>query len=140
VERAGNSAGFALAPPPHNTFLQALIELGIPGFALFIGVIVSSLRYLRVPTYTKPENPNLFLDEPRTFARALAIGLIRLCISGFFLSELCATVFWMLVTLSCAVGIVCRMLSSVRGTAPSTGTATRERTAYSPGLNTRAKP
>lgn len=93
---------------PHNTFLEALIELGILGFALYIGVIISSLRYLHAPAVAGSENPALPPDEPRAFARALGIGLVGLCISGFFLSELYANVFWTLVTLSCAVGIVRR--------------------------------
>jgi putative inorganic carbon (HCO3(-)) transporter len=94
---------------PHNTFLQALIELGIPGFALFIAIILSSLRYLHVPSNRERENHTGPPDEPRAFARALGVGLIGLCVSGFFLSELFANVFWTFVTLSCAVGIVRRM-------------------------------
>jgi putative inorganic carbon (HCO3(-)) transporter len=114
---------------PHNTFLQALIELGVPGFALFIAVIFSSLRYLHVPADQGPENHTGPPDEPRAFARALGMGLIGLCISGFFLSELFANVFWTLVTLSCAVGIVRRMPPSARGVTPSAGTAARKRSA-----------
>jgi putative inorganic carbon (hco3(-)) transporter len=94
---------------PHNTFLQALIELGIPGFAIFIAIICITLRYLRVPTQETENATNPIVVESRAFARALGIGLIALCISGFFLSELFANVFWTLVTLSCAVGLVRRM-------------------------------
>jgi O-antigen ligase len=96
---------------PHNTFLQALMELGIPGFILFIATIVSSFRYLRIPTDVRDHDTRMVasLDEPRAFARALAIGLVGLCLSGFFLSELFANVFWTLITLSCAVGIVRRL-------------------------------
>jgi O-antigen ligase len=95
---------------PHNTFLQALIELGIPGFLLFTATIVSSLRYLRVPPDGDREKGMIATqDEPRAFARGLGIGLIGLCLSGFFLSELFANVFWTLVALSCAVGIVRRL-------------------------------
>jgi hypothetical protein len=101
---------------PHNTYLQALVELGVAGFALFIAVIISSLRYLYVPADTEPENHvGAAPDEPRAFARALAIGLIGLCISGIFLSELYAFVYWTFVSLSCAVGMVRRMPSDARG-------------------------
>lgn len=99
---------------PHNTFLQALIELGVPGFALFIAVIFSSLRYLRAPPNTG-QNPTPSPDEPRAFARALGVGLVGLCITGFFLSQLYANVFWTLITWSCAVGIVRRMPPGSRG-------------------------
>jgi O-antigen ligase len=104
----------------HNTFLQALIELGLPGFALFIAVILSSLRYLHAPIDMGPENTTLPRDEPRAFARALGIGLVGLCISGFFLSELYANVFWTLVTLSCAVGIIRRTPLGAHDISPPT--------------------
>lgn len=94
---------------PHNTFLEALIELGMLGFGLYMGVIISTLRWLHAPAVTGSERPMPAPDEPRAFARALGIGLVGVCISGFFLSELYANVFWTLVTLSCAVGIVRRM-------------------------------
>ena len=96
---------------PHNTFLEALIELGVVGFALFVSVIVSSLRYLCVPA---DRNRTSAPDEPRAFARALGTGLIGLCVSGFFLSELYASVIWTFVTLICTVGIVRRTTSGVR--------------------------
>ena len=112
---------------PHNTFLQALIELGFPGFALFVAVIFSSLRYLHVPADHRPESHTGPPDELRAFARALGIGLIGLCVSGFFLSQLFANVFWTFVTLSCAVGIVRRMPPDARGVTPSAGTAARTR-------------
>lgn len=110
---------------PHNTFLQALIELGVLGFALFIAVIVSSLRYLRVPADRGEQNQTGPPDEPRAFARALGIGLIGLCVSGFFLSELFANVFWTFVTLSCAVGLVRRMPPGARGVTPAARIAAR---------------
>jgi O-antigen ligase len=102
------AGGFYRAP--HNTFLQALMELGIPGFVLFIATIASSFRYLRVASDSeRDEGITSVQGEPRAFARALAIGLAGLCLSGFFLSELFANVFWTLITLSCAVGIARRL-------------------------------
>ncbi len=122
----GNFAGGRFRAP-HNTFLQALIELGVPGFFLFIAIIFSSLRYLHVPSDRGPENDTGPPDEPRAFARALGVGLIGLCVCGFFLSQLFANVFWTFVTLSCAVGIVRRMPRGARAIAPSAGTAVRKR-------------
>ncbi len=127
----------------HNTYLEALVELGVPGFALFIAVIISSLRYLYVPADTEPENhTGAAPDEPRAFARALAMGLIGLCISGIFLSELYAYVYWTFVSLSCAVGMVRRMPSGARGATPSAGPAVRRRPVQATGITIRpiAKP
>jgi O-antigen ligase len=114
---------------PHNTFLQALIELGVLGFALLVAVIVSCLRYLRVPADRGTEEQTGAPDEPRAFARALGTGLIGLCVSGFFLSELYASVIWTFVTLICAVGMVRRMPPGARGVTPSALPATRKRAA-----------
>ncbi len=128
---------------PHNTYLQALVELGVAGFVLFIAVIVSSLRYLYVPADTEPENHRVTApDEPRAFARALAVGLIGLCISGIFLSELYAFVYWTFVSLSCAVGIVRRMPSGARGAPRSGWPAVRRRPEHGTDLTVRptAKP
>jgi hypothetical protein len=97
---------------PHNTLLQALMELGIPGLVLFISTIVSSLRYIRLPhgrDNPQPEKSTSAVDEPRAFATGLAIGWVGLCLSGFFLSELYSNMIWTFVTLSCAVGIVRRL-------------------------------
>jgi O-antigen ligase len=108
---------------PHNTFLQVLMELGIPGFLLFISTIVTAFLYLRVPPGTNRDHGlEATIDEPRAFARALGIGLLGLCLSGFFLSELFANVFWTLITLSCAVGIVRRL--QVKNVAGATIAAT----------------
>jgi O-antigen ligase len=101
---------------PHNTFLQALIELGVLGLALFVAIIVSSLRYLRAPADRGSDKQGEAPDEPRAFARALGTGLIGLCVSGFFLSELYASVIWTFVALICAVGMVRRSSSGARTT------------------------
>jgi O-antigen ligase len=94
---------------PHNIMLEAVIEVGIPGLAVLIALIVSCLRYLHIRFEPRHEGEaSTIPDEPRAFARALGVGLIGLCVSGFFLSELYASVFWTLVTLSCAVGSVRR--------------------------------
>jgi len=105
-----------------------LVELGIPGFALFIATIFSSLRYLRAPADPGQESlEGAVADEPRAFARALGIGMCGLCISGFFLSELYSNVFWTFVTLSCAVGIVRRIPKGARSVTPYIAGAVGER-------------
>ena len=56
----------------HNTYLQILVETGILGLLLFIGVIFVSLfaLYRLKPPYLSPDDP----DYP--FSRAIIIGLI----------------------------------------------------------------
>jgi O-antigen ligase len=110
---------------PHNTLLQALMELGIPGFILFVSTIVSSLRYVRVrgvDISRRDELTPAIPDEARAFARALICGWLGLCASGFFLSELYSNVLWTMVALSCAVGMIRR-----RQTATPTDGMARDR-------------
>lgn len=88
---------------PHNIFLQALIELGIPGFALLVATIVSSLRELVRQAW--PEVPPADQDafERSAFARGLTASVIGLSVSGFFLSELYSQAFWATIGLGCLV-------------------------------------
>jgi hypothetical protein len=89
----------------HNTYLQCLIELGLPGLLLFLSVIVRSWVYLRT---TSAREVGTEVDasrlESRAFGRALGVSLAGLCVAGFFLSELYSTALWMVVALICAVG------------------------------------
>jgi O-antigen ligase len=110
---------------PHNTLLEVLIELGVPGLLLFISTIVSSLRYLRVPRHGDQNKATTAdPDEPRAFARGLAVGWVGLCLTGFFLTQLYSNVLWTFVALSCAVGIVRRHPMPTSVGVISTDTAT----------------
>lgn len=90
---------------PHNMFLQALVELGIEGLALFISILVAAM--LRAAK-TSRSAPATFTDRPAleriAFSRALFASLLGACVSGFFLSELYAQDLWMLVALASIVG------------------------------------
>lgn len=84
---------------PHNTFLQALIELGLPGFLIFVWLLViyfSQVKQLAAPAQGR-------WSEPAVFARALGVSQIGMCVSGFFLTELYANEFWLSVALLCAI-------------------------------------
>ena len=89
---------------PHNTFLQALIELGVEGLILFLFTLGWTFRILArasaTPVGSAADRPGL---ERSAFARALLIGLVGACVSGFFLSELYSQTIWIVVILSCVV-------------------------------------
>ncbi len=91
---------------PHNMFLQALIELGVPGLVLLIAAIVSGVRRLACESrsQTETEQPSPETTEKRAFARAMVASLLGLCVSGFFLSELYSEAFWTMIALTCLVG------------------------------------
>ena len=88
----------------HNMYLQALIELGFLGLALFLAAIVSGLRRLLRESFARPEPTDPEALERRLFARAMVASLTGLCISGFFLAELYSQAFWTLLILTCVVG------------------------------------
>lgn len=89
---------------PHNTLLQALIELGFPGLILAIATVVTSMRYLARESWAQESTEDSDALERRAFARAMLASLVGLCVSAFFLSELYSQVLWTVVILSCVVG------------------------------------
>lgn len=89
---------------PHNMYLQALIELGFLGFALFLALLISAFRRLKREAFDRTEPADQDALERRVFARALIASLSALCVSGFFLSELYSQAVWAVIILTCLVG------------------------------------
>ena len=89
---------------PHNMYLQALIELGFLGFALFLAAMVSAYTRLKREAFDRAEPADQDAVERRVFARTLIASLSGLCVSGFFLSELYSQAVWAVIILACLVG------------------------------------
>lgn len=89
---------------PHNMYLEALIDLGVAGLALFLATLVSSFRRLTREAFAQPEPVQQAGLERRVFARALIASLSGFCVSGFFLSEFYMQALWALIILTCLVG------------------------------------
>ncbi len=88
----------------HNMYLQALVELGFMGFALFVAAIVSGMRRLGREASAQPPPTDQEALEKRLFARAMLASFTGICISGFFLAELYSQIVWTLLILTCLVG------------------------------------
>lgn len=88
----------------HNMYLQALIELGIEGLALFVALLGSSFRRLTREAFARPDPTERDALEKRAFARVLIASLGGLCVSGFFLAELYMQALWIVIILTCLVG------------------------------------
>ena len=58
----------------HNSFLQIAVELGLPGFLVFVGMLFSAYRW------AKPR------DEADWFSKGIRLALICFCVGGMFLS------------------------------------------------------
>jgi len=77
----------------HNTYLHVLAELGIVGLALFLAIILVSLRSaLRAArTFCARGGPDMEL-----LSRAVFIGLIGILVADFFISEQFSKLLWLL--------------------------------------------
>jgi O-antigen ligase len=96
----------------HNTFLGALAELGIPGFILFVGMLVSTGRHLRKMSRRANRQGAVFL---RRFSNALLIGLVCWAVAANFLSAETSRPIWILIGFALALP---KLLDAARATAP----------------------
>ena len=91
----------------HNTFVQIGAELGVPGFLLFIGLIVSlfaALRRLtRRPTHTGPAGKDL-----SRLAQTLMAALVGFVVGSFFLSLAYDDMLYTLAALAAGLAKVAR--------------------------------
>ena len=96
---------------PHNSYIEALVELGFLGLFLFLRVYVlawRSLQRARQALLSAP--PSATGDEALVFARMMQAGLIGNAVAGFFLSMAYSLVLWTLV--SAAIALVCVVAES----------------------------
>lgn len=94
---------------PHNSFVQASVELGILGLIMFLRMYWLSWRDLgraRSELMRKPE-----LDQEQReqiiFSRMLQVGLIGNAVAGFFLTMAYSSVVW--VMFGIVMGVLRRM-------------------------------
>jgi O-antigen ligase len=80
----------------HNTYIQAGAELGIPGLAMFIGMIASTFRSLsRAKRLAVPPDP-----AHLSLVHALMAALIGLVVGAFFLSFAYSELLYTLVAIA----------------------------------------
>jgi putative inorganic carbon (hco3(-)) transporter len=90
---------------PHNSIVQAMVELGVPGLLLFVRMYLLSWRGLQRARkdLLVSESPSADQQEQVIFARMLQITLVGNFVAGFFLSMAYATVLWTTLGLSMAM-------------------------------------
>jgi len=84
----------------HNAYLESLVELGVIGAALFIGLLVAMALSLRA-TSRRAQRARLALTS--AFGRAMALGLAGFAFTSFFLSTETDRTLWVLVGLTIAL-------------------------------------
>ena len=95
----------------HSMYLGNLTELGIVGFSLFmlmVGLTFSSLTASARRARSRGD------PELARFAAALAVGLVGVSVSGFFLSIELAKPLWIVIGLALALDVMTRRLPESR--------------------------
>lgn len=88
---------------PHNSYLQALVELGFVGLLLFLRAYLIPWRALQRARQTLlAATPGDERDQVLVFARMLQAGLLANAVAGFFLSMAYSVLLWTL--LATAIG------------------------------------
>lgn len=91
----------------HNTFLAVLVDVGAPGFILFVLLLVNALATLfRLKRLDKTGLPT----ELGIYRAATGAGLAAFCVSGQFLNLLPAEVWVWLVALLAALNLMAHTL------------------------------
>ncbi|WP_395830876.1 O-antigen ligase family protein [Elstera sp.] len=116
----------------HSTWFGVLGETGFPGLAVFIGMIVvslrSSLKASRILDRTPGVSPNA-----RAMGRALVAGLAACCVAGTFLTQGFTWPFYIQIALTAAIA---RYANQVTQNATESATVTAP-TSENPAVSTR---
>jgi O-antigen ligase len=89
----------------HNSYLQALVELGPLGLWLFVRMYLLTLRELQRTrsTMLARASPSTDQTERAVIARALQYGVLGNMVSGFFLSDAYSMLPWIIFGLAAAI-------------------------------------
>jgi O-antigen ligase len=97
---------FSRAPKvTHNTYLEVMSEVGIPGFLLFIAAIVACLacplRAARI--WARREDVSM-----EALARGVFLGLVGMLVADFFISDMYSKLLWVMLAICPAMLAVAR--------------------------------
>ncbi len=98
---------------PHNTFLEAAVELGITGLAVFLSVLVLSMFSLARMRKAAIAMEDAYLA---TLTNGLSSGLVGFAVAAMFLSAKHAKLFWFAVFLSACLPPLVQQFSDSSGT------------------------
>lgn len=90
---------------PHNSFLEALVDLGVLGLILFVRVYFLAWRGLQRTRTRLVAKESLSKDQEEqvVFARLLQVSLLGNAVAGFFLSMTYSTILWTTLAICMAV-------------------------------------
>ncbi len=85
----------------HNSYIQIASEFGIPGFILYMTVLITTIRSLRSAREKLPEE-----SEFRWVINGLELSFYGFMTGGFFLSQAYSSALFLIIGLSVAVQIL----------------------------------
>jgi len=91
--------------PVHNTYLQVLVEMGVPGLLLFLAVIVVCLGCALRAARLAVQRRDVTLEA---LARAVFLALIGMLVADFFISVQYSKLLWTLLALCPAMLVIAR--------------------------------
>lgn len=95
------SAGtFCTGQPVHNAYLESLVELGIPGLLIFVGMLGAAALSLIQTARRASATGEAFVASA---SMALLVGLAAIAVASFELSTETSRVPWMIIGLSLAL-------------------------------------
>jgi len=98
--------------PVHNTYLQVLAEMGVPGLLLFIAVIVVCLGCALRAARLAVQHRDVTMEA---LARAVFLALIGMLVADFFISVQYSKLLWTLLALCPAILAIARRGDYVPG-------------------------
>lgn len=103
---------------PHNSFIETLVELGVPGLILFVATYLFAWRALRTARriLAQRNGRNYHDDDQIVFARMLQVALFGNAVAGVFLSMAYSTVLWTLIGMSMAMAAIVNSQDAITDT------------------------
>lgn len=95
-----SSGTFCAGQPVHNAYIESLVELGLPGLLLFVGILGATALSLIRTARRALAGGDAFLASTSV---ALLVGLAGLAVASFALSTETSRAPWMIVGLSLAL-------------------------------------
>jgi O-antigen ligase len=89
----------------HNTYLQIMAEMGVPGLLLFLGIIAASLRWALRAARIWARRGEVVME---LLARSLFLGVCGMLVADFFISVMYSKLLWVLLALGPAMYAIAR--------------------------------